>query len=397
MYQGILIHYSEIAIKGRNRMLFEKKLVENINLMLGKKYVVKREHGYIFIPFEESLSLNSQNHLKETLKNIPGIAHFSFVVVCEKSLEAIKLKSKQLLENEKFTSFKVATKRSDKSFSFKSPQINALIGEHILLFLKNKKVDVFSPDLVVFIEICEKQTFIFINKEKGVGGLPVGVSGKVLCSLSGGIDSCVAGYLMFKRGCSVSFVHVYNNTLTKEHTLNKIKTLVKILNKFQTNIKLYVVPFSNLQAHIVSYIPEEYRMIVYRRFMLRIISQIAKKEKAKAIVTGDSVGQVASQTLENLNVIYSASKLLVLPPLLGFHKNEIISLAKQIGTYETSIIPYPDCCCHLVSKHPKTKSLLKDVLFLEEKLSSQQEFIEQAVASCDIFLFRNGREEACLD
>lgn len=385
MYDGIIIHYNEIAIKGKNRVYFEKKLISNISSAIGKDYLIERRYGYLFF----SLKINTIEEvalLRKKLAITAGVSNFSFVKTTLLDINDIKLKSKQLLENIPFNTFKVEAKRSNKKFEIKSPEINVTLGEHIILSL-GKKVDVKNPDLILFVEVYEKQAFLFIKKEKGIGGLPVGVSSKVICSLSGGIDSPVAAYLFMKRGSAVTFVHIYNNTLVKEQILEKIKELVKKLSLFQVKSKLYVVPFSDIQKQIIANTPSEYRMIIYRRYMFKIIEEIALKENAKAVVTGDNLGQVASQTIENITSIYSATKLPIFSPLIAFDKNEIISIAKEIDTYKTSIIPYPDCCSYMLSKHPKTKTDVEEILSLEKKIDSEKELIKNAISSSDIFIY----------
>jgi len=205
--------------------------------------------------------------------------------------------------------------------------------------------------------------------------------------MSGGIDSPVSAYMFMKRGCPVTFVHIYNNTLVKEQIKDKLKSLVKILSKYQPKSKLYMVPFSDIQAQIIANVRSDYRMIVYRRYMLKIITEIAKTEHAKAIITGDNIGQVASQTLENITSIYNATSLPIFSPLIAFDKNEIISIAQKIGTFETSIIPYPDCCSYMLSKHPKTKTNIQEILDVEENMENEEEMISSAIEKSEIFMF----------
>ncbi len=385
MYNGIIIHYNEIAIKGANRVFFEKKLITNITFALGNKYRISRRYGFFYIPLS-SPSIEEISFLKKVLSITPGIANFSFVNSTSHDLEAIKEEAYNLLKEVKFNSFKVDTRRSYKQFPLKSPQVNALLGEKIAISLK-KKVKIKDPDLVLMVEISEKEVSLFLERIPGVDGLPVGVSAKVICSLSGGIDSPIAAYLFMKRGCLVTFVHIYNNTLVKDQILEKIKKLVESLKIFQFKTKLYVVPFSDIQKNIVANVSSDYRMIIYRRYMFKIIEQIAKKEDAKAIVTGDCIGQVASQTIENLTSIYSATTLPTFSPLIAFDKQQIIKIAKEIGTYETSILPYPDCCSFMISKHPKTKTLLSDILKIEENIDTEKQLIIDAIKKADVFLF----------
>ncbi len=224
-----------------------------------------------------------------------------------------------------------------------------------------------------------KRNFLYTKKFNGVGGLPTGSSGKVVSLLSGGIDSPVASFLMIKRGCNTIFVHFHNRTINSEQALSKIRKIVEVLTKFQGKSKLYVVPFERLQLEIIRNVPSKYRMIVYRRFMLKIANYIAERENAKAIVTGDNLGQVASQTIENLNTIYRISALPIFSPLIGLNKREIVDLAKKIGTYEYSILPYQDCCSFMISPHPVTRSDPKMIERFEEHIAvSLDECVNQA-------------------
>ncbi len=386
MYDGIIIHYNEIAIKGNNRVFFENKLITHINNSLNKKYKIIRKYGLIYIFFEKKITEQQLLLIKENLQKIPGIAHFSLVKNSTLEINDVKKTSIELLNNFNFNSFKVDAKRSNKNYKYTSPQINVLLGEEIITKL-NKKVDVKNPELVLYVEVIEKEIFLFIEKIKGLGGLPIGSGSKVICSLSGGIDSPVSAYLFMKRGCPVTFVHIYNNTLVKKQILEKIKKIVKELSKYQINTKLYIIPFSNIQKEIISNVHSSYRMIIYRRYMFKILNEIAKKEKTTAIITGDNVGQVASQTIENISAIYKASELPVLSPLITFDKNEIILIAKKINTFQISIEPYPDCCSYMISKHPKTKTEIKEIVDIEKNILKEKDLILQAISLSEIFNF----------
>jgi len=385
MYDFIIVHYNEIAIKGNNRYLFEDKLVSNITNMLSiLKGGITKRYGSILIDLS-FVQEKDENKIKEILLRIPGIAYFSFSRKAKNDFIDIKEKTIELLKLTNFTTFKVVARRSNKKFPMNSKEINEQLGEYILVTL-NKKVDVHTPEISVYIEVGDKETIIYINKVTGIGGLPVGSTSKVICSLSGGLDSPVAGYLMMKRGCEVVFVHIYNNSLVKEEVKNKIKLLVNQLTKFQGKSKLYIVPFSDIQKEIIANIPSTHRMIVYRRYMLKIMNKIAVTERAKGIVTGDSLGQVASQTLDNINCIYKASYLPILPPLIGMNKDEIIELAKKIGTYESSIIPYPDCCSFMNSDHPVTKGWYDDILNFEQDINPKGDnLIKETIKKTEIF------------
>lgn len=383
MYDGIIVHYNEIATKGKNRAFFENKLLTNINLAFNKEHKIYRKYGLIYINLNENYNFEKT---KQILKKIPGIAHFSFIKKASLDFENVKEKTFFFLKSINFKTFKVETKRNNKNYKYKSPDINAMLGEYIFKNL-NKKVDVKNPDLIYYLEVCEKEIYMYFEKIKGIGGLPVGTGGKVICSLSGGIDSPVSAYLFMKRGFFVNFVHIYNNTLVKTQVLDKIKKLVEKLSKYQPNTKLYIIPFSEIQKQIIANVQSDYRMLIYRRYMFKIINEIAIKEKAKGIVTGDNLGQVASQTIENITSIYSASKLPIFSPLIAFDKNEIIKIAKEINTFNISIEPYPDCCSYMLSKHPKTSSTIDEVIALEKNIKNTPKFIAQAIEKGDLFSY----------
>ncbi len=358
----LVVHFSEIILKGKNRKVFEDKLIENLKIALNIKKIIKKS-GRLLCNVEES------EEIVNRLKNFPGIDLFYFAEKSSLDLECLKRKVIKSIEKEPFEKFKVETHRANKEFPITSIEINRDIGKVISQEL-NKKVDLKNPDLVIRIDILDEEILIAKKVYKGIGGLPVSTGGKIICLLSGGIDSPVAVWTMMKRGCSAIFVHFFNKTISSSHSLRKVEKIVERLTEIQLNSKLYLVPFEDIQREIIKNIPAKYRTIVYRRSMLRIANLIAEKEDAKAIITGDSLGQVASQTLENLYCIYSASRYPVLSPLIGFNKGEIIDLAKKIGTYEISILPYEDCCSLLVSKHPETKGDLNKIASLEKKIEN---------------------------
>ncbi|MEM7819615.1 MAG: tRNA uracil 4-sulfurtransferase ThiI [Candidatus Aenigmatarchaeota archaeon] len=366
MYTYILVHYGEIGIKGKNRIYFEKKLIENIKKALyGLQYeFINRLYGRIIIKLTKNSNIKM---IKKRLKNVFGISYFSFAIDAKISINDMKKKALILLKTNKRKTFRITTRRSYKKFPYESRKVNEIVGKYIV-DCTGMKVNLSKPDIEIFIEITERNAFIYYEKVKGLGGLPIGVSGKVVSLISGGIDSPVASFMMMKRGCEVVFVHFHNYTGLSYEVKNKIIKLVEILNRYQFNSKLYLVPFKEIQLEIIKYVPAKYRMIIYRIIMLRIAENILEKEKAKAFVTGDNIAQVASQTLENLNIIYNSTKYLVFSPLIGFDKNEIILMSKKIGTYNTSIKPYNDCCSFFVSKHPTTKGNINIIRNLEKML-----------------------------
>lgn len=381
MYDVIVIHYSEIGLKGKNRDFFEQALMKNLRKLLGENVKkVYRRYGRIVSELSEKFDAEK---VKNTLSLTPGVSNFAFAKKVVLDTEKIKKASIELLKQKKFETFKIEASRSNKKFSLTSRQINEIVGETVVEGL-GKGVDLKNPDLTVYIEICEKEAFTYTEKYHGIGGLPVGTSGKVIASLSGGIDSPIASFLMMKRGCNIVFVHIFNKTMAGRSVLKKIYKIVDRLSKIQLGAKLYIVPFEKIQKEIIAKVPAKYRMIVYRRFMMKILNEIAKKEGAKAIVTGDNLGQVASQTLENLTCIYEAADLPVLAPLIGMNKGETIAIAKKIGTYEYSIIPYPDCCSFIIAKHPETKARLKDVLEMEKKIENPSKLTKESVEKSEV-------------
>lgn len=376
----IIVHYGEIGLKGKNRRMFEETLMKNIRKILGNDIKnVYREYGRIILEGREGANYKK---IKKGLEKLPGIKNFSFAVSSALDMEDIKSKALQIVEGEEFSSFKVSAKRADKKFPFSSMQINEMVGKEIKEKLK-KKVDLEKPDLTIFIEVASKSAYIYTKKYAGIGGLPVGSQRKVISLLSGGIDSPVASYLMMKRGCKVIFLHFYNENIVSYP--EKVEEIVKKLAEYQGETKLYLIPFGEVQAEIIKFIPSRYRMILYRRLMTKIGEEIAIKEKAKAIVTGDSIGQVASQTLENLQCIYEASSLPIFSPLIGMNKEEIIEMAKRLETYEASIKPMQDCCSFMIAKHPVTKAKLDKVKEMEKRIDEKLIIKMIEKAECKVF------------
>ncbi|MCX8159241.1 MAG: tRNA 4-thiouridine(8) synthase ThiI [Candidatus Pacearchaeota archaeon] len=377
-----IIRYSEIAIKGKNRRFFEDCLLRNLKIKLkGFVKKISKRYGKIICEIKEGF----EDNIRKTLENMPGVANFSFAIKTNLEIEEIKKKTLEFLIGKKFDCFKVETSRANKKFYLISEEVNKIIGKEIIDKTK-KKVDLENPDIVIYIDIEEKEAHIYDKKIKGIGGLPVGASGKVVCSLSGGIDSPVASFFMMKRGCEVVFAHMFNFSKSANIVMDKIEKIVKELNKFQLKSKIYFVPFEKIQKEIITKIEPELRMIIYRRFMMKIINAIVKKEGAKAIITGDSIGQVASQTLENINSIYDAVECPVLCPLIGMNKEEIIDVARKIKTFEISSLNYPDCCSFMIAKHPKTKSFLKEIREKEKKIKNEKNLIEVAIKNARIEL-----------
>ncbi len=375
--QLVIIHYGEIGIKGKNREFFERKLMENIKKGLGNNAKkVYRRYGRIVAEVKDF------QKSKMILEKTPGIEYFSPAKRVENDIEKIKEKVVKILNGKDFETFKIESKRSYKKFPLTSLEINKSVGAYVVHKF-GKKVSMKSPDIRVFIEICEKESFVYTEKFYGIGGLPVTTGGKVICLLSGGIDSPVASFLIMKRGCKVIFVHFFNKTLHSSAVRKKIENIVKILSAYQNGAKLYMVDFSIVQNEIIKTVSSSYRMVMYRRIMTRIANEIAKRENAKALVTGDSIGQVASQTLDNLKIIYEVAKVPVLAPLSGMDKKEVIEIAKKIGTYNISIQPYPDCCSLMIAKHPVTKPDPKLINKFESEIDVEK-LINQSLKKTEI-------------
>ena len=380
----ILCRYSEIGLKKGNRSFFENCLIENIKKSIKPELFsfVKRISGRILIELTRE-GEEKKEEIKEKLMFVFGISSFSFCNNTDQCLESMKKMSLEVLKKEKFEKFKVSTTRSKKEFPLFSREINEKIGEHILNNFKKIKVDLEKPDVTCFIEIIEKYSFVFTGKEKGLNGLPVGSSGKAVSLLSGGIDSPVASFQAMRRGIKLIFVHFHSYPQTSQASINKVKELAGILSRYQGTASLYLVPISGIQKEIVLGVSEKMRVIFYRRIMYKIAREIAIKEKAQAFVTGDSIGQVASQTLENMKAAEQGIEMLIIRPLACQDKESIVRKAKEIGTYEISILPHDDCCSRFIPAHPETKADIKDVLKEERKINIQK-MVEKAIKEMKI-------------
>ncbi len=361
-FDSIIVHYDEIGLKGKNRGQFERLLISNIKKKTGKLLKsVERDVGQITL----QIAKKDYSKLKDILSKIPGIAYFSFAKKCSLDFEKLKKEVVDFLGDIKFSTFKVDTHRHDKRYKLKSIGVNELLGESIIN-VYNKKVKLKNPELKLKVEISNKAAYISYESIDGVGGLPVNPNQKVVALISGGFDSPVASYLMMKRGCQVILIHFQNENQMTSAVQNKIIELAEQLSKFQIKTLLYIIQFEKLQKEIIKKTRSETRMIVYRRFMLRIASKIAETNKAKFLVVGDSLSQVASQTIENLDVTYQASDKNIFAPLIGMDKKEIIDLAKKIGTYDISAQPYPDCCTYFLPKHPILKANIETFKKIED-------------------------------
>ena len=373
----VLIHYDEIGLKGGNRARFEQQLLRNVKELAGEDLKsLRRDYGYIVGAIRPGADLAS---LKRRLELIPGIANFIFAVAVPLELEALKQAAVAVASEASFETFKIHTRRPNKLFPYDSIEVNRELGAAVLESVGGR-VRLDNPDLTLHVEIGHQQAYISVERCRGVGGLPVGTAGKVVALLSGGIDSPVAAYLMMRRGAKVVIVHFQNETQVTAEVQNKIRDITEVLARYQGPTKLYVVPFADLQMEIIASVPAKLRMLVYRRFMFRIAEAIARREKARALVVGDNLSQVASQTLENLKVTYQVVGMPVLAPLIGFNKNETVEWAKRIATFEISIRPYGDCCTFLVARHPETHAR-QDVIDQVESHLEVQRLVDEAFAA----------------
>ena len=363
----ILRFYHEIVLKKGNRYLFIRQLRENINKILSGFDVKSLKHG----PMVTTISLKNDSdlvNLKERFTTLNGIEKLSIGYRSPLDFDSIKKSISKLIENTEGHSFKIRTSRTDKVFYLKSPEVNELIGD----FVREKynlKVNLNNPDIVVNIQMLKDSALVSLNEDIGIGGMPVGVGGLLAMMLSGGIDSPVAAQMMMNRGAKIVFIHFHSYPLVDGTSKEKAKELTKLLNRYQFDSTLLMVPFGQIQQRLIVSTPPEYRVILYRRFMVRISELLGIKYGAKAIVTGESLGQVSSQTIENISVIDKAVKELpIIRPLIGMDKDSIISRARKIGSYNISIIPDQDCCSLFVPKHPVTKGSLKSVEAIEKDL-----------------------------
>ena len=366
MQKVFIVHYAEVGLKGKNRSFFENRLVRNIRQALeGTEFVdVQRIYGRILVRLEESSDIHE---IQRRLGTVMGIAHFEHCRVTEQNMEAIKNGALEWIRGREFQTLKVETKRANKLFPLTSPEISAEVGGYLLKHT-GAKADMHRPELLCWIEIVEKSAYIYTDKIRGIGGLPVSVSGKVLVMLSGGIDSPVAAWRMMKRGAKAIFIHFYSYPYTDKASLEKTAELVEILAKSNYRTQVYYVPFAEIQREIVTKTPAPFRVILYRRMMVRIAERIAAREGALALITGESLGQVASQTLANLKAIEDVAGLPILRPLIGDDKEEIVNLARQIGTFDVSTLPHQDCCSLFVPDHPATNAAIDDVQAAEDAL-----------------------------
>ncbi len=370
MKEIILAKCGELVLKGLNRSSFEKTLVKNIRHALKPfgEFNILVAQSTIYI--DKDGSIDDIESVYNKLKKVFGIAALCRAAVCEKNIDDIKSValeySREMLSNVK--TFKVAAKRADKRFAYNSPQICNEVGGYLLENVHGLKVDVHNPDVVVTVEVRDFGAYIHCNTDLGAGGMPYGSNGKACLLLSGGIDSPVAGYMMAKRGLKLSAVHFLSPPYTGELAKDKVLTLAKIMTEYCPGIELHLVHFTKIQEQIKKNCREDLFTVIMRRFMVRLANVVAERTGAGALITGESLGQVASQTMEALNITDELSTRLVLRPLIGMDKEEIVVISRKIETFETSVLPYEDCCTVFTPKHPKTKPILSEIIEEENKL-----------------------------
>lgn len=356
MQKAILVKYAEIHLKGLNRPYFERKLVSQMALALKPIPArIVREQGRIFVyDIPEGMIEEAADRLKDVFGiHSLCIAHSvekDWTEICKAAIALIE----PLTENEPKT-FKVFARRADKRFPMNSEQICRELGHEILEACPNTKVDVHKPMIPVTVEIRQDSVFVYVGEQLGLGGMPVGCNGKAMLLISGGIDSPVAGYMIAKRGVSLSAIHFYSYPYTSERARDKVEELTRLVSRYAGAIDLYLVPFADIQMTIYDKCPSSETTVLMRRLMMKIAERVAVDCDAQALITGEAIGQVASQTIESLSVTNDAVTIPVFRPLIGFDKEEIIERAKKIGTFDTSILPYEDCCTVFVPKHPVTK------------------------------------------
>lgn len=390
MNKVILLRYGEIYLKGKNRGFFENTLIRNIQSAAKKIDVnakIKKASGRYLL---ENFEPENLNRLIEILSKIFGLVSLSVAVEIENNAEVIKRTVKKMVKNDEFNlemakSFKIDVKRADKKFPIQSNDFERELGGIVLDVYPDLKVDLTNPESIIFVDIRENgKTFIFSKKVKCVGGIPVGTSGKALIMLSGGIDSPVAAYMMAKRGLKLSAIHFHSYPYTSEQAKQKVIHLAEILTQYTGNMDLYCVSFTKIQEEIHKNCKEDYIITIMRRVMMRICKKLAERYGFQAVVTGENLAQVASQTVESLTSTESVLKELpVFRPVIGFDKQEIIEIAQRIGTFNTSIQPYEDCCTVFLPKSPVIKPRISNVEREEQKIDIEL-LIEQAIENVEL-------------
>ena len=370
MREIILLKLGELVLKGLNRRSFEDKLQANLHRRLhpfGQFRVYTRQSATYVEPMQDSCDVEGAY---EALKKVFGIVGLSLARPCEKDKDAILAAAQEFLGDKlrAARTFKVETKRADKTFPMTSIQLSQYVGGELHERYPNLTVDVHHPELTVFLEVRDYSAYVHASPEPGAGGLPVGINGRAAALLSGGIDSPVAAYMIAKRGVALDMVHFFSYPYTSQQAKDKVLELARLLTPYTGQLIVHVVPFTAIQEELRRSCPEELFTIVMRRFMMRIAQKVAERCGAKALVTGESLGQVASQTMDAMHVTGAVVNLPVLRPVVGMDKEEIVQISRKIGTYDTSILPYEDCCTVFTPRHPRLRPVLGEVEHAEEKL-----------------------------
>jgi thiamine biosynthesis protein ThiI len=382
---SIVIHYKELALKGRNRPWFIKILIRNLRTSLADFDIrsIRSVMGRIEVDLGAATSWES---VRDRVRQVFGIANFSHAARAPHDFEALASAILSDLGDRAAASFRVSARRADKRIPFTSPEIEREVGGRIKE-AKGWRVDLDHAALTIHLEMMTDHAFYFFGKEPGAGGLPTGTGGRVACLLSGGIDSPVAAFRMMRRGCSVLFVHFHSYPILSRASQEKVREIAALLTRYQLRSRLLLVPFGELQQQVLLAVRPELRVVIYRRLMFRIAEQLARRWRARALVTGEVIGQVASQTLENLTTISDAATMEVLRPLVGMDKDEIIAQAQHLGTFPISIIPDQDCCQLFTPRHPATRASLGEVLAAEQALP-MADMVAAAVAAAGVEEFR---------
>ncbi|HHX13699.1 MAG TPA: tRNA 4-thiouridine(8) synthase ThiI [Clostridiales bacterium] len=381
-----LIRYGEVALKGQNKPYFEKMLMDRIRKLLKDDFpgaALTREDGLLVARLESEI--DSEKFIARVSRAF-GVESVSPAIETAVDMDEIGRAAvaymREQIQKRSIKSFKVEVKRSNKAFPLQSPEIARQIGARLLIELKVLRVDVHDPECRLFIHVRRDRAFIYDEKIKGFGGLPIGTNGKGLVLLSGGIDSPVAAFQMAKRGMRIEALHFHSYPYTSRQAYEKVRELAEQLTLFCGPIRLHSINLLSIQEAIVQNCPEDETIILIRRFMMKLAERIAQAKKCQTLITGENLGQVASQTIEALTVTDQAVSMLVLRPLIGLDKSDIIDIANRIGTFETSILPHEDCCTVFLPKHPKTKPRLEDILRSESRIPAE-ELIEAAFLTCE--------------
>ncbi|MBR2507515.1 MAG: tRNA 4-thiouridine(8) synthase ThiI [Bacilli bacterium] len=388
-YSHIMVRFGELSTKGKNKKDFIKTLAINIKHSLKEFESLRIETRYDHI----YVILNGQDYqpVMTRLQDISGIYSLSLVYKVESDIEKIKEACFELIQKEEGKTFKVKSKRADKRFPIVS---DVIVRQVATVILKNTdlKVDVHNPDITLSIEVRDEGTYIFTKTFLGAGGYPLGVGGKGLMMLSGGIDSPVAAYLLMKRGVMIECIHFASPPYTSQAVIQKLEDLLSVLNKYQAKIRLNIIPFTKLQEEIYKHCPESYAITIMRRMMFRLADRLSKRRKCPIIASGESLGQVASQTIHSMNVINEVTNVPVIRPCVTLDKTEIIKIAKKIGTYEISIRPYEDCCTIFAPKNPKTMPRLDECIELENKFDFET-LIDEAINNYEVKIIDGTQKE----